>query len=128
MPRINADLTARVETWTDRCLSLMETIATVPNCPKWFADQFGRASTSVGANFFEADQAMSRGDFCKCLAICLKELNESRFWIRTIGRRGWVPSDRLGPLEAESIELLKILNSMVVRSRKPPDTKPPQSA
>jgi len=122
MPRIDAELTARIEAWTDRCLTLCEVLAK-GKCPRWLGEQFGRASTSVGANFFEADQAMSRNDFCKCIAICLKELNESRFWIRTIGRRGWVHEDRLTNLEAESIELLKILNAIVVRSRSPQPTK-----
>jgi four helix bundle protein len=127
MPRIDPALTARIEAWTDRCLSLCDVLAE-SKCPRWLAEQFGRASTSVGANFFEADQAMSRSDFCKCLAICLKELNESRFWIRTIGRRGWVPLSRLGPLESESVELLKILNSMVVRSRPVPKLKKSRDA
>jgi len=119
MPRIDPELCSRIEDWTDRCLVLAEALAKDGRSPRWLADQFGRSSTSVGANFFEADQAMSRGDFCKCLAIRLKELNESRFWIRTIGRRGWIDADRLVALEGESIELLKILNAMILRSRAP---------
>ena len=36
------------------------------------------AGTSVGANAWKADEAMSRADFCKGLGVVLKELNETR--------------------------------------------------
>jgi four helix bundle protein len=55
---------------------------------------FGIASTgsgtSVGANIFEADEAMSRPDFCRMLGIVIKELNETRFWLRLVVARKWI--------------------------------------
>jgi four helix bundle protein len=52
-------------------------------------DQIAASGTSVGANTFEADEAMSRKDFCKALGIANKELNETRFWLRLFVRREW---------------------------------------
>jgi four helix bundle protein len=72
--------------------------------------------TSVGANVFEADEAMSRKDFCKSLAISVKELNESRYWIRRAAANGWTKPQRLAPLEAEAIELKRVLGAMVLRT------------
>jgi four helix bundle protein len=59
---------------------------------------------------------MSTADFIKCLCIALKELNESIFWVRLVGRNGWVPPARLVQLEAEAIELKKLFGSMVRRT------------
>src|SRR5688572_10045725 len=81
-------------------------------------DQIAGCGTSVGANTFEADQAITRKDFAKTMAIAAKELGESRFWLRLISRRGWVKPERLDPLVAETEELLAIANAMIVRTRK----------
>jgi four helix bundle protein len=80
-------------------------------------EQIIGAGTCVGANVFEADLAMSRADFCECLGASVKEASEYRFWIRRVGRQGWVAATRLSAPESESIEIQKNLNRMIVRSR-----------
>lgn len=84
------------------------------------------AGTSVGANAREADEAMSRADFCKSLGIVLKELSESRYWIEFVGERNWIKPARLQSLLDESIELSKVFFVMVARSR-PARAKPARS-
>lgn len=66
---------------------------------------------------FEADEAVSRKDFVRCLGIVNKELNETRFWLRLIERRGWVATARLGPLLAETAELKAMFGAMISRTR-----------
>ena len=46
--------------------------------------QLIRSSTSVGANYDEADEAESRKDFRHKIALCRKEARETRRWIRMI--------------------------------------------
>ncbi len=116
MPRLNPSLLSRAEQWCDRRVSLVQSLESTA-CPRWLRDQLGRSGTSCGANLFEADQALSRQDFCKCLGIAIKEMSETRFWIRLVGRRGWVAPDRLTGLEAECIELQKLLNKMIINTR-----------
>jgi len=60
---------------------------------------------------------MSRPDFCKCLSIAVKELNETRFWIRLASRRKWVAPERLSLLEGECLELMHILGAMISRTK-----------
>jgi four helix bundle protein len=60
---------------------------------------------------------MSRKDFCKCLGIAKKELNESRFWVRTTGRRRWLDPGSLTGLEQECLELKRILGAMIRKTR-----------
>src|ERR1700741_401528 len=48
------------------------------------AGQLVRSGTSPAPNYEEACAAESRADFAHKLSICLKELRESRCWIRLI--------------------------------------------
>jgi four helix bundle protein len=45
-------------------------------------DQMVRAGTRVGANYCEADDAESKKDFRHKISICLKEVKETRHWLR----------------------------------------------
>lgn len=46
--------------------------------------QIVRSSTSVGANYMEANQAASKKDFKNKVIICRKEANETKHWLRMI--------------------------------------------
>jgi four helix bundle protein len=46
--------------------------------------QLVRASGSVGANYIEANESLSKKDFLLRIKICRKEAKESRFWLRLI--------------------------------------------
>lgn len=51
------------------------------------ADQLTRSATSPAPNYGEARGAESRKDFIHKLGVVLKELNESRLWLRIIHER-----------------------------------------
>jgi four helix bundle protein len=42
------------------------------------------AGTSIGANYCEADDAVSRKEFKKCIGTCRKESKETKYWLRMI--------------------------------------------
>jgi four helix bundle protein len=46
--------------------------------------QLVRAGTSVGANYCEADDAVSKKDFRNKIGICRKEARETKLWLRMI--------------------------------------------
>jgi four helix bundle protein len=46
--------------------------------------QLVRASGSVGANYIEANEALSKKDFRMRIKICRKEAKESRYWLRLV--------------------------------------------
>ena len=129
MARLQESILDRVETFCDRVLDVADALAETP-CPARILSQFIGSGTSVGANVFEADEAMSRADFVKCLAIAVKELNETRFWLRLIGRRNWIPAARLSGLDQEAVELKRVLGSMIARTKNPTPNAddPPASA
>ena len=46
--------------------------------------QLLRSSGSIGANYLEADNALSRKDPLMRIRICLKESRESEYWLRLL--------------------------------------------
>lgn len=47
-------------------------------------NQFIKSSTSIGANYCEADGAESKKDFKHKIGICKKESKETKYWLRMI--------------------------------------------
>jgi four helix bundle protein len=78
-----------------------------------------RSGTSVGANFREAYRARSDAEFLSKLGDCLKELEETCYWLELLVEGEIVPADRLAPLQDECNQLLAILTtiSKKVKSR-----------
>ena len=81
------------------------------------ADQLFRASTSIAANYAEAAEAESRKDFIHKLKIAMKELSETRVWLKIIGESEYVQISKLGPLINEAEELSRILAASVITAR-----------
>jgi four helix bundle protein len=50
--------------------------------------QLVKASGSVGANYIEANEALSKKDFVMRIKICRKEAKESRYWLRLVDTTG----------------------------------------
>lgn len=78
--------------------------------------QLVRSSGSVGANYIEACESLSKKDFLLRIKISRKEARESRFWLQMFSSlTGQHAKDR-DKLLQESTELLKIFSSIVSRS------------
>ncbi|MGP1346535.1 MAG: four helix bundle protein [Phycisphaerales bacterium] len=122
MARLDDELLGRVESICDRVLNLCDEPERQGRSRR-IVEQVTGAGTAIGANMFEAAEAMSRADFVKCLAIANKELNESRFWIRLISRRSWVATERLESLESDLNGLRRVLGAMIARTKR--NGKPP---
>jgi four helix bundle protein len=79
--------------------------------------QLVRASGSVGANYIEANESLSKKDFVLRIKISRKESKESRYWLRLVDTAGKpaVESER-SRLIQEAFELTKILSAIVRKS------------
>jgi four helix bundle protein len=73
--------------------------------------QLGKSSTSSGANYDEAQAAVSRADFSYKVAISLKEMRESNYWLRIL-KELYPDNIEIVRLVKESIELKNILGSI----------------
>jgi len=97
-----------------------EVIEFVNALPKTMANieimkQIIRSSGSVGANYIEANEALSKKDFIMRVKICRKEAKESRYWLKLIKVKGEDAEKRKQSLISEATELMKIFGSIVER-------------
>lgn len=73
--------------------------------------QLGKAATSSGANYEEAQGAVSKADFGNKVGISLKEMRESNYWLRIL-KEVYPKNDEVSRLTKESFELKNILGSI----------------
>ncbi len=118
MGRLREETLVRVRTFADRVLQVVETLESQRRSRR-ILDQLTGSGCSVGANLYEADEAMSRADFVKTLAIAVKELNETRFWLELCIHRQWIQPERLEGLLTELRSLKKMFGAMISRTRSP---------
>lgn len=74
--------------------------------------QLIRSSGSVGANYIEAGEALSKRDALKSLRIARKEAKESVHWFRLLKVRVDQERERADLIE-EARALLRILTAMI---------------
>lgn len=75
--------------------------------------QLVRSGTSPAPNYGEARGAESQRDFIHKLKIVLKELNESRIWLKMIIRTEMLAEKRLVELLDECDQLCRIISSSI---------------
>jgi len=80
--------------------------------------QLVKSSGSTGANYIEANEALSKKDFLMRIKICRKEAKESRYWLRLVDTGSDKELDReRKSLEDEARELTHIFGSIVTKSK-----------
>ena len=92
------------------CKSLPKNIITIP-----LIGQLIRSGTAIGANYIEANEALSKKDFAMRVKISKKEAKESRFWI-SLTQPSKEEINIREHLINESTELMKILGAILEAS------------
>jgi four helix bundle protein len=66
--------------------SIIRFCKTIPLNPitQPLVNQLIRSGTSIGANYCEADDAVSKKEFCQKIGHCKKEARETKYWLRMI--------------------------------------------
>jgi four helix bundle protein len=78
------------------------------------ARQLIRSSGSVGANYIEANEALSKKDFVYRVRIARKEAKESQYWLRLVDTEtDRSLSDERDELVREGRELLLIFSAII---------------
>jgi len=76
--------------------------------------QLVKSSGSVGANYIEAEDALSKKDFVVRIKICKKEAKESIYWLELIEPKENYLNEKQA-LSQEATELMKIFGSIVIK-------------
>jgi methylmalonyl-CoA epimerase len=85
------------------------------------AGQLVRSGTASAPNYDESGAAESRDDFIHKLSIALKELRETRGWLRFIVRTEMITDARMAEVVNESDQLCRILGRSLKTLRATPD-------
>lgn len=111
------DIEKRLVDFAVRIIRLCDSLPTT-RAGDHLAGQLLRSGTAPAAHYAEARGAESPRDFIHKLRIALKELNESRVWLRIIRQSELIPHNRLHDLYRECDELCRIMNASVKTARK----------
>ncbi len=114
--KIGDDIAERLLEFAVRVIKLVSALPKTP-VGKHIGGQLIRSGTSPGSNYEEARGAESGADFVHKLAIVLKELKESRFWLRVIRRIKILKPQRVEPLIEECEELIAIIAKSIVTAK-----------
>ncbi len=76
-----------------------------------------RSGTSIGANYREAHRGRSKNEFIAKCGDCLREAEETAYWLELLVTSEIAPAARLAPLRRETEELIAIFVTIVKRSK-----------
>ena len=104
-------------------IGVLQVTAQLPETPagKHVSRQLLRAGTSGGANYEEARSAESRADFIHKVAVAVKEVRETQYWLLIIRDANLLSDPALEQYIDESDEIISILT----KSRKTAGAKAP---
>ena len=111
------DISDRLLEFAVRIIQLVDAL---PNTPvgRHIGGQVLGSGTSPGANYEEARGAESKADFVHKLGIVLKELSETRYWLKVLIKSKLIPLKRIQGVFSESDELCKIIGQSVITVKK----------
>ncbi|HWA05689.1 MAG TPA: four helix bundle protein [Ignavibacteria bacterium] len=79
--------------------------------------QIVRSSTSIGANYMEADGGVSKKDFRNKIGTCKKEAKETKHWLRMISKANPEKTEECRFLWKEAHELVLIFSKIFNNSK-----------
>jgi four helix bundle protein len=117
-------MSAKTNQLSDRLFGFAATVIKItdalPNtvAGRHVGGQLTKAGTSCGSNYEEACGAESRSDFAHKMSIVLKELKESRFWLRLISRTEMLTSNHTEPVLDECQQLCAIVAKSILTAKR----------
>jgi len=97
-----------------RTLKICRMLPKVPEC-EGIRRQLADAGTGIGANYEEADGALTRKDFINKVGISRKEAKETKYWLKVIAG-DFIDQEELMSDIRESEEIINILSAILKNS------------
>lgn len=111
------DLLPRTKTFARRIIRLYCSLSKTDTVAQVLGKQVLRSGTSVGANYREANRGRSKAEFVSKLGDCLKEADETLYWLELLRDENVVKPTRLESIIKESDELVAIFITILKRAR-----------
>jgi four helix bundle protein len=103
----------------DFALRIIKMYTALPKSPeaKILGGQILRSGTSVGANYREASQGRSKAEFVAKMGDCLKEIDETTYWLELLIEGDIISKNKLSGLLQESNELTAIFVTIIKNAK-----------
>ena len=105
------DLEERTAKFGEAIIRLLKRIPRSPENDRLIS-QLAGCGTSVGANYCEANEGVSKKDFRCTIGCCIKEAKETKFFLRMVAASEPQLAPEARPLYREASELLRIFCAM----------------
>ncbi len=112
------DIVGRTRALAVRVIKLCDHLDGLGRSARRIADQLVRSGTSIGACVHESRSGESDADFIHKNQIALKEARETLYWLDLLAEARLVDGKRLNPLRKEVDEVIRILVTIVVKTKK----------
>ena len=103
----------------DFALRIIRMYGALPKSPeaKILGTQVLRSGTSIGANYREASQGRSKTEFVAKMGDCLKDLDETTYWLELLIDGNIISKSKLSGLLQESNELTAIFVTIIKNAK-----------
>jgi four helix bundle protein len=102
------DLKSRTKAFALRVIRMYSKLPRNDAVAKVLGRQVLRSATSVGANYREASRGRSKAEFISKIGDCLKEIEETGYWLELLVDSGCVSTSRMADLLDETRQLIAI--------------------
>ena len=116
MQKEKTDLAVRTKSFALQVIQLFSTLPKTTEA-QIIGKQLVRSGTSVGANYREAHRGRSKAEFVSKCGDCLREIEETAYWLDLLAEANLVPQERLQLVRQECRELIAIFVTIVRRSK-----------
>ena len=116
MQREEADLAMRTKSFALQIIRLFSALPKTTEAQA-IGKQVLRSGTSVGANYREAYRGRSKAEFVAKCGDCLREIEETVYWLDLLSEANLVPLERLQRVRQECRELIAIFVTILTRSK-----------
>lgn len=111
------DLKSRTKSFALRIITLYSRLPLNSTVAQVLGKQVLRSGTSVGANYREASRGRSKAEFISKIGDCLKEIEESEYWLEILVESGCVPESKMAGLLDETRQLIAIFTTIDKHSK-----------
>ena len=106
------DLKPRTKAFALRVIKMYSKLPKGDAVAQVLGKQVLRSGTSVGANYREASRGRSKAEFIAKIGDCLKEIEETEYWLELLVDSGCVPGAQMAGLLDETRQLIAIFTTI----------------
>jgi four helix bundle protein len=112
MEQAERDLKLRTKAFALRVIRMYSKLPKNDPVAQVLGKQVLRSGTSVGANYREASRGRSKAEFISKIGDCLKEIEETVYWLELLVDSGCVAAAKMADLLDETRQLIAIFTTI----------------